>query len=269
MENKTDKTRNAGKGKEKMPRSAPKKRPSSLWEWQRYVKKETQRIIKGQDSKPKVETGKSPNVERPSHEREDKWLEKETRSVERVAPFHKERDVKPFPSVIAPEEIDEKEFNEIDEIEQDLDILMTSSNIEYDDDLKDWVKPEIERKPPQKIPIDKAIIKKQESKPKAKAPIKTKTDKVQTMKLFEEEVEKARRKRNPKRTREHLIENLLDPIISLDEAAVILNVCKTTVRRYTNGGKLECIRTPGNQRRFRLSTVLEFLEEKEGTRGLH
>lgn len=63
-----------------------------------------------------------------------------------------------------------------------------------------------------------------------------------------------------KETRSELIARLLDPIISLEEAARILNVCPTTVRRYTNRGVLKHIRTEGNQRRFKLSDILEFLE---------
>ena len=65
-----------------------------------------------------------------------------------------------------------------------------------------------------------------------------------------------------KETREELLQRLIDPQISLEEAARILNVCPTTVRRYTNRGLLEHFRTPGNQRRFRLSDVLAFLESQ-------
>lgn len=63
-----------------------------------------------------------------------------------------------------------------------------------------------------------------------------------------------------KETREGLIQRLLDPTVSLEEAARILNVCPTTVRRYTNRGVLEHFRTAGNQRRFRLSDVLVFMD---------
>jgi len=66
-------------------------------------------------------------------------------------------------------------------------------------------------------------------------------------------------------SRGDLIQRLLDPQISLEEAARILNVCPTTVRRYTNRGVLQHYRTAGNQRRFRLSDVLTFMEN--GTRG--
>lgn len=62
-----------------------------------------------------------------------------------------------------------------------------------------------------------------------------------------------------KESRDQLIERLMDPVISLEEAARILNVCPTTVRRYTNRGVLKCLRTAGNQRRFRLSDVLGFM----------
>lgn len=68
-------------------------------------------------------------------------------------------------------------------------------------------------------------------------------------------------------TREELIMRLLDPQLTLEETARILNVCPTTVRRYTNRGMLRQERTQGNHRRFRLSNVLEFLE-KNGTPDL-
>lgn len=65
-----------------------------------------------------------------------------------------------------------------------------------------------------------------------------------------------------KESREELLQRLLDPQISLEDAARILNVCPTTVRRYTNRGLLRHYRTPGNQRRFRLSDVLALLESQ-------
>lgn len=70
-----------------------------------------------------------------------------------------------------------------------------------------------------------------------------------------------------KETREELIARLLDPPLTLEETARLLGVCPTTVRRYTNRGWLKHYRTPGNQRRFRLSAVLAFLEE-HGTSSL-
>ena len=64
-------------------------------------------------------------------------------------------------------------------------------------------------------------------------------------------------------TREQLVQRLLDPVLSLEEAAILLNVCPTTVRRYTNRGVLKCDRTPGNQRRFRLSEIMSFMERRQ------
>lgn len=72
-----------------------------------------------------------------------------------------------------------------------------------------------------------------------------------------------------KETREDLIYRLLDPSLTLEEAARLLGVCPTTVRRYTNKGLLHHYRTPGNQRRFRLSDVLTFLDEHGSTWMLH
>lgn len=68
-----------------------------------------------------------------------------------------------------------------------------------------------------------------------------------------------------KEKREDLIARLLDPTLSLEETARILNVCPTTVRRYTNRGALQHLRTVGNQRRFRLSDILAFLETQPST----
>ena len=67
-----------------------------------------------------------------------------------------------------------------------------------------------------------------------------------------------------KESREELIERLLDPTLTLSETAALLGVCPTTVRRYTKRGALKCFRTPGNQRRFRLSDVLDFIEHQHG-----
>ncbi len=66
-----------------------------------------------------------------------------------------------------------------------------------------------------------------------------------------------------KETREELIERLLDPTLTLSETATLVGVCPTTVRRYTKRGVLKCFRTPGNQRRFRLSDVLDFIERQQ------
>lgn len=63
-------------------------------------------------------------------------------------------------------------------------------------------------------------------------------------------------------SREELIARLTDPVLSLEEVARLLGVCPATVRRYTNRGWLRCFRTEGNQRRFRLSDIVAFLEEQ-------
>lgn len=68
---------------------------------------------------------------------------------------------------------------------------------------------------------------------------------------------------SPREHREELVRRLLDPTLSLKEAAILLDVCRTTVRRYTNRGMLRCFRTPGNQRRFYLSDILDFMEQRQ------
>ena len=66
-------------------------------------------------------------------------------------------------------------------------------------------------------------------------------------------------------TREELLERLLDPTLTLEETARILEVCPTTVRRYTNKGILPHERSAGNQRRFKLSAVKAFLDAQSRT----
>lgn len=61
-------------------------------------------------------------------------------------------------------------------------------------------------------------------------------------------------------SREELIARLTDPVLTLEETARLLGVCPATVRRYTDRGWLHCFRTEGNQRRFRLSDIVAFLE---------
>lgn len=78
--------------------------------------------------------------------------------------------------------------------------------------------------------------------------------------LGTEEVAQNSYKRGFKESRLELIQRLLDPTLTLEETARLLNVCPTTVRRYTNRGLLTHQRTPGDQRRFKLSDVLAFLE---------
>ena len=63
-------------------------------------------------------------------------------------------------------------------------------------------------------------------------------------------------------SREEILERLINPTITLEETAKIMGVCKATVRRYTSMGILPHYRTPGNQRRFKLNDVIQFLESQ-------
>lgn len=63
-----------------------------------------------------------------------------------------------------------------------------------------------------------------------------------------------------KESREDLIRRLLDPELTLEEVSRLLGVCPATVRRYTNRGWIEHHRTKGGQRRFRLSSVVRFVD---------
>jgi excisionase family DNA binding protein len=80
-----------------------------------------------------------------------------------------------------------------------------------------------------------------------------------------DEVARNSYKREFRESRIELIGRLLDPTLSLEETARLLNVCPTTVRRYTNRGLLTHQRTQGDQRRFKLSDVLAFLESQSRT----
>lgn len=64
-----------------------------------------------------------------------------------------------------------------------------------------------------------------------------------------------------KESREELLKRLLDPELNLEETSRLLGVCPATVRRYTNRGWLHHHRTQGGQRRFRLSSLVKFVEE--------
>lgn len=64
-----------------------------------------------------------------------------------------------------------------------------------------------------------------------------------------------------KESRQELIRRLLDPELTLEETSRLLGVCPATVRRYTNKGWLTHHRTKGGQRRFRLSSIVRFVEE--------
>lgn len=71
------------------------------------------------------------------------------------------------------------------------------------------------------------------------------------------------RQQNKKvQTREEILERLVNPTITLEEAAKIMGVCKATIRRYTAKGILPHYRTHGNQRRFKLNDIISFLENQ-------
>ena len=81
--------------------------------------------------------------------------------------------------------------------------------------------------------------------------------------LGDDEVTQKYYDRQFKESRQELVERLLNPSLTLEDTARLLGVCPTTVRRYTERGLLNHYRTPGNQRRFRLSDVIAFLEARQ------
>jgi excisionase family DNA binding protein len=72
-----------------------------------------------------------------------------------------------------------------------------------------------------------------------------------------------KRSKAEEETREELLSRLLDPELTLAETAKVLDVCPATVRRYADRGTLPHHRTPGNQRRFKLTDVLDFLGRRD------
>lgn len=84
------------------------------------------------------------------------------------------------------------------------------------------------------------------------------------LRRFREEEDPGPARGRARESRDELLQRLLDPVLTLDETAVLLDVCPATVRRYTNKGQLKHFRTEGNQRRFRLWDVIEFRDSREG-----
>jgi excisionase family DNA binding protein len=80
------------------------------------------------------------------------------------------------------------------------------------------------------------------------------------LKIFDDSITRKYYSSGFKESREELIQRLIDPQLTLEETARLLGVCPTTIRRYTNRGWLKHLRTPGNQRRFKLSHIVEFVE---------
>jgi len=79
--------------------------------------------------------------------------------------------------------------------------------------------------------------------------------------FYDDEVTKNYYRGEFKETRQELVRRLLDPELSLEETSRLLGVCPATVRRYTNRGWLAHHRTEGGQRRFRLSNIVQFVDE--------
>jgi excisionase family DNA binding protein len=223
----------------------------TYWEWQRYKQKETQKLLKKLTDERKIHridaSRKKPDEsEKKEYSQVDKDIDslfdKTRKDSDAYEKLRSLRDIKPLESQLegAPgEPIDE-----------------ASLVGPYDDPAV------YEAKKAAASRAEKVVTKKRGRKKKKKAE--------EDMSLFRQKDYKGRvAADDPRRKREALIESLLDPLITLEDAATILNVCKTTVRRYTNKGVLDCIRTPGGQRRFKLSHVIDFMtlqEQKKSSR---
>jgi excisionase family DNA binding protein len=59
-----------------------------------------------------------------------------------------------------------------------------------------------------------------------------------------------------------LLNRELNKMLDVSEAAELIGVSKTTMRRYANEGRVPVFRVgPGRHRRFRKGELLQFLEE--------
>lgn len=63
------------------------------------------------------------------------------------------------------------------------------------------------------------------------------------------------------RRREELIRRLTDPLVTPEEASLILCVSKNTLLRYAKRNLLHPIKTAGGQTRFRFSELLSFIQQ--------
>lgn len=80
--------------------------------------------------------------------------------------------------------------------------------------------------------------------------------------LFSDETLVKQRRRGTQETRRQLIARLENPELSLQEAAILLGVCRATVRTYCDEGLLRHTRTEGGQRRFHYLDIKDFLRKK-------
>jgi excisionase family DNA binding protein len=219
-----------------------KKLNKTYWEWQRYKQKETQRLLK------KLTDEKIRRMDADNAERQKAGEEVPADVEEAINGLidDKKKDYDPYEHLRKIREIKPLEAQMEGAVQETIDEADLIGP--YDDPAA------YEAKKAQTTRAEKVVTKKRGRKKKSE----------NDMSLFHQKAYKGRIKtEDPKKKREELIESLLDPLITLEDAATILNVCKTTVRRYTNKGVLDCIRTPGGQRRFKLSQVLDFMARQE------
>lgn len=225
-----------------------KKLNKTYWEWQRYKQKETQRLLKKLTDERKIHRIDAGAGEPESPEPEeyttvdediDNLFDQEPKNNNTYDHLKRIREIKPLESHM--------------ESSPDEPIDEASLVGPYDDPTRYEAS-----KKAASTRAEKVVTKKRGRKKKS----------TEDMALFNQREFKGRIKaEDPKKKREELIESLLDPLITLEDAATILNVCKTTVRRYTNKAVLDCIRTPGGQRRFKLSQVLDFMAQQQQKKG--
>lgn len=51
-----------------------------------------------------------------------------------------------------------------------------------------------------------------------------------------------------------------EQFLSTDDVSKVLHVGKSTIKRWTDEGKLKCFRTPGGHRKFKATNVEEFIK---------
>ncbi len=52
---------------------------------------------------------------------------------------------------------------------------------------------------------------------------------------------------------------MTEQLFTTDDISKMLQVSKSTIKRWTEEGKLSCFRTPGGHRKFKQSSIQEFI----------
>lgn len=218
-------------------------------DWQKYVKEQTDKL-----NKLRGEPGESPDPPKqvPSIDKDRFIIHKKEPAVRENSELRDNTRRKPLPDLMHPEE--QKPFAGAMEKQgiaaQETENPVTSPFVSVQDVWNSAEKNARKRPPQPRADADSKINVRVSRLPE-----------ITRSKPRNVEPEDSKQS-NRDESREEIIERLMNPTINLEEAAKIMGVCKATVRRYTAMGILPHYRTPGNQRRFKLTDVIQFLENQ-------